>query len=95
MTVYTNNPINYLADANLYLQVEQMYRKMMFNVLAKNWDDHTKKFASRLKKDHQREVTPAYEVCHAYKPEHRWVSEHALSINGKRTGITKDDLVGL
>jgi len=76
-----------------YPQAEQMYRRMVFNVLAKNCDDHTKNFAFRLKKDQRWEITPAYDVCHAYKPEHRWVSEHALSINGKRTGITKDDLV--
>jgi serine/threonine-protein kinase HipA len=76
-----------------YPQAEQMYRRMVFNVLAKNCDDHTKNFAFRLKKDQRWEITPAYDVCHAYKPDHRWVSEHALSINGKRTGITKDDLV--
>jgi len=76
-----------------YPQAEQMYRRMVFNVLAKNCDDHTKNFAFRLKKDQRWEITPAYDVCHAYKPEHRWVSEHALSINGKRTGITKGDLV--
>jgi serine/threonine-protein kinase HipA len=76
-----------------YPQAEQMYRRMVFNVLAKNCDYHTKNFAFRLKKDQRWEITPAYDVCHAYKPEHRWVSEHALSINGKRTGITKDDLV--
>jgi len=70
-----------------------MYRRMVFNVLAKNCDDHTKNFAFRLKKDQRWEITPAYDVCHAYKPDHRWVSEHALSINGKRTGITKEDLV--
>ena len=38
-------------------------------------------------------MSPAYDVCHAYKPGHRWVSQHALSINGKRTGITKEDLL--
>jgi len=76
-----------------YPQAEQMYRRMVFNVLAKNCDDHTKNFAFRLKKDQRWEITPAYDVCHAYKPEHRWVSEHALSINGKRTGITKEDLL--
>ncbi len=76
-----------------YPQAEQMFRRMVFNVLAKNCDDHTKNFAFRLKKNQRWEITPAYDVCHAYKPEHRWVSEHALSINGKRTGITKDDLV--
>lgn len=36
---------------------------------------------------------PAYDVCHAWQPNHQWVSQHALSINGKRTGIGKEDLL--
>ena len=39
------------------------------------------------------DLAPTYDVCHAYKPDHRWVSQHALSINGKRTAITKEDLL--
>ncbi len=66
---------------------------MVFNVLARNCDDHTKNFAFRLKKDGKWELAPAYDVCHAYQPMHKWVSQHALSINGKRTDITKDDLL--
>lgn len=38
-------------------------------------------------------VMPAYDICHAYKPGSEWVSQHALSINGKRKGITKADLL--
>jgi len=76
-----------------YLDAEQMYRRMVFNVLARNCDDHTKNFAFRLKKGGKWELAPAYDLCHAFKPEHRWVSQHALSVNGKRTNITKDDLL--
>ena len=76
-----------------YPQAEQLYRRMVFNVLAQNCDDHTKNFAFRLKEGQQWELAPAYDVCHAYQPNHRWVSQHALSINGKRTAITKDDLL--
>ena len=47
----------------------------------------------RLKKEGNWELAPAYDVCHAYKPYHRWVSQHALSINGKRTDIKKEDLL--
>jgi serine/threonine-protein kinase HipA len=61
--------------------------------MARNCDDHTKNFAFRLKKDGKWELAPAYDVCHAYQPKHQWVSQHALSINGKRTHITKDDLL--
>ena len=76
-----------------YQDAEQMFRRMVFNVLARNCDDHTKNFSFRLKKEGNWELAPAYDVCHAYKPDHRWVSHHALSINGKRDGITREDLV--
>lgn len=76
-----------------YTAAEQMFRRMVFNVLARNCDDHTKNFSFRLKKDGLWELAPAYDICHAYQPKHAWVSQHVLSINGKRTNITKDDLL--
>jgi serine/threonine-protein kinase HipA len=76
-----------------YPDAEQMYRRMVLNVIARNCDDHTKNFSFRLKKGASWELAPAYDVCHAYKPDHRWVNQHALSINGKRTAITKEDLL--
>ena len=78
-----------------YPQAEQLYRRMVFNVLARNCDDHTKNFAFRLKKDQEWELAPAYDVCHAYRPGSEWVSQHSLSINGKRTGIKRDDLLSV
>jgi len=76
-----------------YPEAEQMYRRMVFNVLARNCDDHTKNFSFRLKREGIWELAPAYDICHAYKPDHKWVSQHALSINGKRNDITKEDLL--
>lgn len=76
-----------------YPEAEQMFRRMVFNIVSRNCDDHTKNFAFRLKKDAQWELAPAYDVCHAYKPNHQWVSQHALSVNGKRKGISKNDLL--
>lgn len=78
-----------------YPAAEQMFRRMVFNVCARNCDDHTKNFAFRLKKEGVWELAPAYDVCHAYRPNHLWVSRHALSINGKRDNITKDDLLAV
>ena len=74
-------------------QAEQMYRRMVFNVIARNCDDHTKNFAFRLKKGQEWELTPAYDVCFAYRPDSHWVSQHNLSINGKRAHITREDLL--
>lgn len=76
-----------------YPQAEQLYRRMVFNVLARNCDDHTKNFAFILKKDEDWKLAPAYDICHAYRPGSDWVNQHALSINGKRTNITKRDLL--
>ncbi len=78
-----------------YQDMEQMYRRMVFNVIARNCDDHTKNFAFRLKKDKKWELAPAYDICHAYRPGSEWVSQHALSINNKRTNIIKEDLFAI
>lgn len=76
-----------------YPQAEQMFRRMTFNVIARNCDDHTKNFAFRLRKEHDWELAPAYDICFAYRPDSTWVSQHNLSINGKRKNITRDDLL--
>ncbi|MCP4310042.1 MAG: type II toxin-antitoxin system HipA family toxin [Bacteroidetes bacterium] len=76
-----------------YADAEQMFRRMVFNVIARNCDDHTKNFAFFLKQGGKWELSPAYDLCHAYRPGSEWVSQHALSINGKRKEITKADLL--
>ncbi|NTU54035.1 MAG: type II toxin-antitoxin system HipA family toxin [Chlorobiaceae bacterium] len=76
-----------------YPDAEQLFRRMVFNVAARNCDDHTKNFSFRLQQNGKWELAPAYDVCHAWQPEHQWVSQHALSINGKRREITKADLL--
>ena len=76
-----------------YPEAEEMFRRMVFNVIAKNCDDHTKNFAFRLRRNERWELCPAYDICHAYRPDSYWVSQHALSINGKRKDIEKHDLL--
>ncbi len=76
-----------------YPEAEQMYRRMVFNVLATNYDDHTKNFSFRLKKEGQWELSPAYDVCYSYNPTNQWLLQQTLSINGKRNNITKADLM--
>lgn len=75
-----------------YAEAEQLYRRMAFNVMARNCDDHTKNFAFTMDKQGQWRLSPAFDVCHAYRPNSPWVSQHALSINGKRQGINYTDL---
>jgi serine/threonine-protein kinase HipA len=76
-----------------YPEAEELFRRMVFNVLARNCDDHTKNFAFRLKEGGAWELSPAYDICHAYRPNSRWVSQHALSVNGKRKDINKEDFL--
>lgn len=78
-----------------YQDTEQMFRRMVFNVIAQNCDDHTKNFSFRLKKGGKWELSPAYDICYAYRPDNRWISQHALSMNGKRKDITKEDLLSV
>jgi serine/threonine-protein kinase HipA len=76
-----------------YTDAEQLYRRMVFNVMARNCDDHTKNFSFSMDKTGQWKLAPAFDVCHAYRPGSLWVSQHSLSINGKRQNITRDDLL--
>ncbi|MEB0261793.1 type II toxin-antitoxin system HipA family toxin [Mucilaginibacter sp. 10I4] len=76
-----------------YPQAEQIYRRMVFNVLARNCDDHTKNFAFTMDKKGQWALAPAYDICHAYRPDSPWVSQQSLSVNGKRQGIDRKDLL--
>jgi serine/threonine-protein kinase HipA len=76
-----------------YAEAEQMYRRMVFNVLSRNCDDHTKNFAFMMATDGVWKLAPAYDVCHSYRPGSDWVSQHSLSINGKRIDFNKEDLL--
>ena len=76
-----------------YPEAEQMFRRMVFNVLAKNCDDHTKNFSFRLKQNQEWGLAPAYDICYAYDPKSIWVSQHALSLNGKRKEFTHTDFL--
>lgn len=76
-----------------YPQAEQMYRRMVFNVMSSNCDDHTKNFAFMMNKKGDWKLAPAYDICHAYRPGSQWVSQHSLSVNGKRSDITRQDLL--
>jgi len=79
-----------------YAEAEQMYRRMVFNVIARNCDDHTKNFSFLMSPETgQWTLAPAYDICFAYRPDSVWVSQHNLSINGKRKGFSRQDLLAL
>lgn len=76
-----------------YPEAEQMFRRMVFNVLATNYDDHTKNFSFLLKKDQKWELAPAYDLCFSFDPSNHWVSQQTLSVNSKRLNINETDLL--
>jgi serine/threonine-protein kinase HipA len=78
-----------------YPQAEQLYRRMVFNVIARNCDDHTKNFAFCMNREGEWSLAPAFDVCHAYRPSSTWVHQHCLSVNGKRNHIERTDLLAV
>jgi len=76
-----------------YPQAEQLFRRMVFNVMSRNCDDHTKNFAFLMDQSGEWRLAPAFDICYSYRPDSTWVSQHSLSINGKRKNIEREDLL--
>ncbi len=72
--------------------VEQQFRRMVFNVVARNQDDHVKNVAFLMDREGAWSLAPAYDVIWAWQPGNRWLDSHQMSINGKRTAFTVADL---
>ncbi|MCP4722818.1 MAG: type II toxin-antitoxin system HipA family toxin [Desulfobacteraceae bacterium] len=75
--------------------IEQLYRVMVFNVVTRNCDDHTKNITFLMNEKGEWKLSPAYDLTYAYDPSSRWTSGHQMTINGKRERITRYDLVGV
>lgn len=73
--------------------LEQVFRRMAFNVMARNCDDHTKNFAFRLKQGGVWNLSPAYDVTRPYNPGGEWTYQHLMSVNGKFNEIAREDLL--
>lgn len=69
----------------------EAFRRMVFNVMGRNCDDHTKNFSFLLKKGGAWEFSPAYDVTYAHNPNGQWTNHHLMSVNGKFDGVTKAD----
>jgi serine/threonine-protein kinase HipA len=72
---------------------QQLFRRMVFNVIAMNNDDHTKNISFLMDKEGNWKLSPAYDVTYAFDPTNLWLAQHQLSINGKRKNITVDDIL--
>lgn len=71
---------------------EQLYRRMVFNVVARNQDDHVKNIAFLMGRDGVWSLAPAYDLTWAWKPGNRWLEAHQMTVNGKRDDFTRADL---
>ncbi|EGQ9972861.1 type II toxin-antitoxin system HipA family toxin [Vibrio vulnificus] len=76
------------------VDAEQLFKRMTFNIIARNHDDHSKNFAFMLKKDRW-SLAPAYDLAYSYKPGSKWVNSHWMSLNGKRDNFTRSDFYSL
>ena len=71
--------------------VEEQFRRMVFNVVARNQDDHVKNIAFLMDKQGEWSLAPAFDVTYSYNPSGSWTATHQMTINGKRDGFTRAD----
>ena len=74
-------------------RLEEQYRRTVFNILARNQDDHVKNIAFLMNKAGEWSLSPAFDVNYSYNPSGSWTNKHQMSLNGKRDDFTKDDFV--
>jgi serine/threonine-protein kinase HipA len=78
-----------------YAAMEEAFRRVAFNVMAANCDDHTKNVSFLLREGGSWELAPAYDLTHAHNPKGDWTYQHLLAVNGKFSGISRDDLLAV
>ncbi|MDZ4829435.1 MAG: HipA domain-containing protein [Phycisphaerae bacterium] len=72
--------------------IEEQFRRMAFNVIARNQDDHVKNIGFLMDKNGKWSLSPAFDVMYAYNPSGAWTASHQMSVAGKREGFTLEDL---
>jgi serine/threonine-protein kinase HipA len=85
--------IKRLRMENEQAALEQQYRRMVFNVVARNQDDHTKNIAFLMDRRGQWQLAPAFDVIYSYNPRGEWTSRHQMTLNEKRDHFVIDDLL--
>ncbi|MDA8137146.1 MAG: HipA domain-containing protein [Desulfobacteraceae bacterium] len=71
--------------------VEEQFRRMVFNILARNQDDHVKNIAFLMDKSGRWSLSPAFDVTYSYNPTGAWTASHQMALNGKRDGFLLED----
>ena len=84
----------YMKELGLYhKEIEQFYRRMVFNCLAVNQDDHVKNISFVMDKSGKWQLSPAYDITFSYNPDNKWLRAHQMTVNGKQTEIGLSDLI--
>jgi serine/threonine-protein kinase HipA len=78
-----------------YPEMEQFYRRMVFNVVARNQDDHTKNISFIMDEEGSWKLSPAYDVAWSYNPQGDWTNVHQMSVGGKRDNFRREDILAL
>lgn len=73
--------------------IRQLYKRMVFNVVARNQDDHTRNIAFLMGHDGNWHLAPAFDVIWSYNAEGEWTNSHQMTINGKRKGFKREDFL--
>lgn len=71
--------------------VEEQFRRMVFNIVARNQDDHVKNLAFLMDKSGNWSLSPAFDVTYSYRPSGDWTGTHQMTLNGKRDGFSLED----
>ena len=75
--------------------MDQQVLRAIFNVVGRNCDDHVKNIAFLMNRRGEWRLSPAFDISYAWNPSGEWTSRHQMSVNGKRDGIERDDLLAL
>jgi serine/threonine-protein kinase HipA len=73
--------------------LQELYRRMLFNVLARNQDDHTRNIAFLMGRQGAWSLAPAFDMVWAYNSKGEWTNRHQMTVNGKRDHFTRTDLL--
>jgi serine/threonine-protein kinase HipA len=76
-----------------YKEIEQFYRRMVFNCLGVNQDDHVKNISFVMDRTGKWVLSPAYDITFSYNPTNKWLRAHQMTVNGKTTEIGLSDLL--
>ena len=72
--------------------VEEQFRRMLFNIVARNQDDHVKNIAFLMDREGRWTLAPAFDVTYSYNPSGRWTATHQMTLNGTRDGFAMADV---